>query len=206
MNALPTLLRSKRANFAGAVVLAWAWGMFSYAHTLAFLSSGDWTYLLFAASETLAAVLFLLRSEAVTVSADPTDWLLAISATFAPFFFSPAADALLPDARLALVPGIAIQIAGLASLNRSYGLVAAKRTIKTGGMYRFVRHPMYASYLLSFTAYVLANTSAANALTYVVALALLLLRMLREERHLGLDPLYRAYMQQVPYRVLPWIF
>ncbi|MDC8759246.1 methyltransferase family protein [Janthinobacterium fluminis] len=206
MDTLPALLRSKRLNFASGMLLAWAWGMFSYAHALAFQRSGDWTYLLFCASETLAAALFLLRSEAVTVSLDPGDWLLAIGATFAPFFFNPSAGGILPEARYALVPGILIQIAGLISLNRSYGLVAAKRRIKTGGMYRLVRHPMYASYLLSFTAYVLANTSAANVLTYVLTLAMLGLRMLREERHLGQDADYRAYMGRVKYRVLPWIF
>ncbi len=206
MSSLPTLLRSKRATFAGSVLLAWAWGMFAYSHLLAYRGSGDWAYLLFAASETLAAALFVLRSEAVTVSTYPADWLLAIGGSFAPFFFTPEAQAIWPGARILMVLGISLQIAALLSLNRSYGLVAARRAIKTGGLYRCVRHPMYASYLVSCTGYLLANSSPQNLLTYLVAMALLLLRLLREERHLSLDAQYRAYKQQVQYRVLPWIF
>lgn len=200
------VFRSKQTNLFVGILLAWAWGMFSYAHFLGFKTTGDWAYLLFCASETLAAVLFLVRSEPVTVSVDPIDWVLAISATFAPFFFAPAAWGILPEAKLMLVAGTTIQIAGLISLNRSFGLVAAKREIKTAGMYRIVRHPLYASYLLSFSGYVLANTSVTNLAVYVTTMILLFSRLLREERHLALDAQYRAYMSQVRYRVIPLVF
>lgn len=200
------VFRSKQTNLFVGILLAWAWGMFSYAHILGFQKTGDWTYLLFFTSETLVAVLFLVRSEPVTVSVDPIDWVLAISATFAPFFLGPAAWGILPEAKLMLVAGATIQIAGLISLNRSFGLVAAKREIKTAGMYRIVRHPLYASYLLSFTGYVLANTSMTNLTVYVVTILLLFFRLLQEERHLALDVQYRAYMSQVRYRVIPFVF
>ena len=199
-------VRSKHAPVLLGILLAFAWGMFSYAHLLGFKATGDWTYLLFCAAETLAAVLFLVRSEAVTVSRVPLDWVLAISATFAPFLFAPASWAILPQAKLLLVVGSSVQIAGLLSLNRSFGLVPAKREIKTAGLYRIVRHPLYASYFVSFSGYVLANTSIANLVVYVCAISLLFFRLLREEKHLALDAGYRAYMQQVKYRIVPLIF
>jgi protein-S-isoprenylcysteine O-methyltransferase Ste14 len=196
----------KYAPLILGIPLAFAWGMFSYAHFLGFRATGDWTYLLFCAAETLAAVLFLVRSEAVTVSRAPLDWVLAISATFAPFLFAPAAWGILPQAKLLLVAGSSVQIAGLLSLNRSFGLVPAKREIKTAGLYRIVRHPLYASYFVSFTGYVLANTSIANLVVYACAIGLLFFRLLREEKHLALDLEYRAYMSQVKYRIVPLIF
>lgn len=196
---------SSKHVFLGSL-LAFAWGMFSYAHLLGFRATGDFTYLLFCAAETLAAVLFLVRSEAVTVSRAALDWMLAISATFAPFLFTPAAWGILPQAKLLLVLGSSVQIVGLLSLNRSFGLVPAKREIKTTGLYKIVRHPLYASYFVSFTGYVLANTSIANLVVYASVISLLFFRLLREEKHLALDLEYRAYMQRVRYRLVPLIF
>lgn len=201
---LPAFL--KHAPLVVGAPMALAWGMFAYSHMRAFNASGDWSYLLFCIAETLGALLFVVRSEAVTVSAAPSDWALAIGATFAPFLFAPAAWGLLPQARLLVIAGSCLQIAGLLSLNRSFGLVPAKREIKTAGLYRFVRHPLYASYLLSFSGYMLANTSLANLAVFAGGATLLVLRLLREERHLGLDPAYRAYMRQVKYRIVPFIF
>lgn len=202
---IPTVSSKHAPLFLGGA-LAFAWGMFSYSHLLGFRATGDWTYLLFCSAETLAAVLFLVRSEAVTVSHSPLDWGLAISATFAPFLFAPAAWGVLPQASVLLVAGSGVQIAGLLSLNRSFGLVPAKREIKTAGLYGIVRHPLYASYFVSFTGYVLANTSIANLIVYACAIGLLFFRLLREEKHLALDLEYRAYMKRVKYRIVPLIF
>ena len=109
-------------------------------------------------------------------------------------------------ARYLLAIGSLLQIAGLLSLNRSFGLVAAQRGIKTGGMYRVVRHPVYASYLISSSAYLLTNASPTNGVVYVLAMLMLVARLLREERFLSSDVRYRVYMRQVKYRLLPFIF
>ena len=206
MKSYRELLNSKKLNLIIGIVLAFAWGIFSYVHILGFQQTGDWSYLLFCATETLVAFFFLIRTEPNTVSTDLVDWGLAISATFAPFFFSPAGWGILPEAKLMLAVGSAIQIAGLLSLNRSFGLVAANREIKTAGMYRFIRHPLYASYLLSFTGYVLANSSFSNLMVYTITMVLLFFRLHREEKHLSLDQKYRNYMKQVRYRVIPLVF
>ncbi|MBA5606949.1 isoprenylcysteine carboxylmethyltransferase family protein [Duganella sp. FT3S] len=203
---LAMLLRSRPLNLALGMLLAWAWGLFCYAHLQAFLRSGDWSYLLFCASESLVAVLFLIRSEPARVSASPLDWGLAIAATFVPFLFSPTGETVVPAARLMIVAGVLIQIAGLLSLNRSFGLVAAHRTLKTGGLYSVVRHPLYASYLLSYAGYIVNNTSALNVAVSVLSGALMVARLLREERFLARDPRYLAYMAQVKYRVIPRLF
>ncbi|UQV47358.1 hypothetical protein KIV45_11170 [Janthinobacterium lividum] len=120
--------------------------------------------------------------------------------------FSPSEMTIWPAARYLLVFGCVLQIAGLLSLNRSFGLVVAQRNIKTHGMYRFVRHPVYASYVVSSTAYLLSNASPGNTAVYAAAMLLLVLRLLREERFLSTDVRYRVYMRQVKYRLLPFIF
>jgi protein-S-isoprenylcysteine O-methyltransferase Ste14 len=112
----------------------------------------------------------------------------------------------LPKAKFLIVVGISVQIAGLMSLNRSFGIVPAKREIKTAGMYRLVRHPLYAAYFVAFTGYVLANTSTANLVVYIAEISLQILRLLREEKHLSMDYAYRAYMKRVKFRIVPLIY
>ncbi|APA71148.1 methyltransferase family protein [Janthinobacterium sp. 1_2014MBL_MicDiv] len=206
MHTLAHFFGSRRASLLTGIAMACLWGMFASAHVFAFLHDGDWSYLLFCAAETLAALFFLVRSAPVSVSTDAGDWLLAIGATFAPFFFAPSDMTIWPAAQYLLATGSLLQIAGLLSLNRSFGLVAARRDIKTGGMYRVVRHPVYASYVLSSSAYLLTNASPANAVVYAAAMLMLVARLLREERFLATDVRYRVYMRQVKYRLLPFIF
>jgi protein-S-isoprenylcysteine O-methyltransferase Ste14 len=102
--------------------------------------------------------------------------------------------------------GTVLQIISLISLNRSFALVAAKREIKTAWMYCIVRHPLYASYFLVFSGYVLAHTTMANLFVYMITMGFLCVRIFREERHLALDPAYRTYMLEVRYRLLPFVF
>lgn len=200
------LLDSKVVNLLAGFVMAALWGLFAYRHMLAFQNNGEWVYVVISISEMLSASLFVFRSAPVTVSTDPLDWFFALAGTFMPLLFIPVSWGLLPAAKNLIVLGIALQIFGLLSLNRSYALVAAKRKIKTRGMYRFVRHPMYASYLVLITGYVLSNTTWWNFLLYVMSLGFLFVRMVREEKHLALDPVYAEYLQRVRYRVIPFVF
>ncbi|MGW8393339.1 methyltransferase family protein [Pseudoduganella sp. HUAS MS19] len=205
MNTQP-ILGTRAVSLLATMALASVWLLFSVAHARAFNATGDWTYLLFVASETLVAALFMLRSEPAAVSHSPLDWVLAITSTGAPFLFAPSGEGLLPAARVLIVAGVLLQIGGLLSLNRSFGLVAARRQIKTSGLYRWMRHPLYASYLLSYVGYVLSNSSIGNAATCLLASLLLLARLLREERFLSRDSEYVLYMRRVKYRVLPMVF
>lgn len=206
MKMSSAILYSGRTNLLVGVCMALLWAAFAFVHVLAFRNTGNWSYLVFCAAETAMALMFLIRSEPVTVSTVPGDWMLAIGASYAPFLFYPSDWGIVPEARLLLVVGSTILLIGVLSLNRSIGVVAAKREIKTGGMYRFVRHPLYASYFISFSGYVLSNTSARNVAVFAITMVLLVLRLLREERHLAQDPAYRAYMGKVKYRVMPLVF
>jgi len=206
VNASTALRNSTHGKLLTGFLLALLWSLFAYRHLLAFAGTREWAYLLIGLSETLTAIMFIVRAAPQTISSDRLDWLAAILGTFSPFFFIPGPWGLVPAAKHAIGIGVLMQIFGMCSLNRSFGLVAAKREIKTRGMYRLVRHPLYASYLLIFTAYLLANTTVNNGIVWTVAIASLFFRMLREERHLRSDPAYCKYMAKVRYRVIPLMF
>lgn len=182
------------------------YGFFAVAHFSKFQETREWTLLLVVISETLAAGFFIFRSTPKTVSVAPFDWLVALGGTFMPLFLRPAAWGVLPPASIVMALGTMIQIASMLSLNRSFALVAAKREIKTAWMYRIVRHPIYASYFLIFSGYVLVHTTLENLIVYALTMGFLYARIFREEKHLALDPSYRAYMVEVRYRLIPFVY
>lgn len=205
---MKTLTQAPNFNLhlLAGVLMAPLWGWFAYRHVTAFLMTNEWSYLFICISETLGAAFFLVRKFPQSVSAAPFDWIVAVVGTFSAFLLLPADWGVVPAAKHAVVIGTGLTLLGMISLNRSFALVAAKREIKTAGMYRFVRHPLYASYLVTFTGYVLANTTLENVVVYFFVIACMFVRMFREEKHLSLDVEYRQYMRQVRYRIIPFIF
>jgi protein-S-isoprenylcysteine O-methyltransferase Ste14 len=206
MDSVTTVWQSRSINLVTSILFAATWALFASAHLSSFRHHHDAALLLFAAAETLVAALFLVRSAPASVSPHPLDWLLGIAGTFLTLLLRPSSEALLPSASMAIGAGALLQIAAFASLNRSIAVVPARRTIKTRGLYRLVRHPVYASYFLSHTGYALSNSSARNIALVVATLILLLFRIIREERHLAQDPAYRGYMARVRYRLCPYLF
>ncbi|HEX2769461.1 MAG TPA: methyltransferase [Geobacteraceae bacterium] len=206
MELLTCFSHSRRANLYSGIILAISFATFAYSHLLGFNRTHEWTLLLFCFSETLATVFLLIRTDPKTVSVIHFDWLVAVGGTFAPLLLRPAAWGIAPFAKYTIAAGVMIQIAGLISLNRSFAIVAAKREIKTGGLYRFVRHPLYASYFLTYCGYVLANTTIRNLILYAITIVLLFIRVFREEEHLAMDIQYREYTQKVNYRIIPFVY
>lgn len=206
MSTESTILNSRAAHAVFSVLLAATFLLFAANHIRAFMLWGEWSYLAFCIAEAVVAFMFIFRSQPASVSADPLDWLVAFCGTFTPLFFSPSPDGLMPGASWLLILGSLMMLAGVLSLNRSFGLVPARRTIKTAGAYALVRHPLYASYLVMFAGYMLANPSWRNVLVCVLAVGLMLARIFREERHLAQDSNYRAYMDKVKYRLIPTVF
>jgi hypothetical protein len=85
------------------------------------------------AQETVLVALILMRRQSLATSDRPADWVLGIGDTLLPLLMRPAG---VPDPlswlgqplQLVGVPSAAL---ALASLGRSFGLVAANRRIKT---------------------------------------------------------------------------
>jgi protein-S-isoprenylcysteine O-methyltransferase Ste14 len=206
MSSLRDLLRSRWPTVFSALLLPALWTVFALAHARAFVATHEASLLMFSLAETLAAGFYLIRTEPKSVSEFPSDWIIAIAGTLSPLLLRPAPWGILPEAGLLIFAGAVLQLLSMASLNRSFAVVPARREIRTAWMYRIVRHPLYASYFLALTGYALVNTTLANIVICLATLGLFLARAFREEKHLALDPAYRQYMLEVRYRIVPFVF
>ncbi|QTQ36185.1 Phospholipid methyltransferase family protein [Aromatoleum petrolei] len=206
MPRIPQMIASPRAQIFTGVILSALWGFFAAAHLVTFNLNGKASLLVFGVAETLIAAFFLLRTEPKSFTNNPHEWVVAVLGTFLPLLLRPTSDTPVPFAEWGVLLGSTMQIAAVLSLNRSLALVPALRELKTAGMYRFVRHPIYASYLFNFCFYLAANFSSPNLLIVAVSLTLLLARVYFEERHLAQTPEYRAYRSRVRWRLIPFVF
>ena len=150
---------------------------------------------------------FLTRNLPKGVSLSAYDWVIGIAGTFAIVLFQPVAEAQDQWIGHGLQwAGMILQILGILSLNRSFGIVAANRGVKSTGMYRYIRHPLYFSYTVSFLGYLINHPSCWNGMIYAGAVCLWILRLLAEERFLMQDAEYRSYAERVRSRLIPGIF
>ena len=107
---------------------------------------------------------------------------------------------------LLVVAGSVLASGAILSLGRSFSIEAANRSIQTHGLYRFVRHPIYAAYLPSVGGFLVAYPSWLNALMFVAWMSFQVARIRREEAVLSLDTQYQLYAQQVRWRLIPGLW
>jgi protein-S-isoprenylcysteine O-methyltransferase Ste14 len=168
----------------------------------------DWFPLLLLFSEGLVVFFILVRRRTDTISVRPYDWAIAMSGTFLALAVSTGGEPVIHPALgvMPLMLGVMIHTGAKLSLRRSFGVVAASRGVMVKGMYRFVRHPMYAGYIMSQAGYLLLAPSLRNLLVYLAVWPLLLARIFAEERILMKDAEYREYASRVRSRLIPLVF
>lgn len=206
MSTSEKLLTTPGMQLLTGALLSGLWLLFAVAHLSIFWSSGKASLVVFAIAEAIVAMFFLLRTPPRTFTHKPVEWFVAIAGTFLPLLLRPTEGTAGAFSEWGLIFGSVLQIAGVLSLNRSLALVPALRELKTSGMYRFVRHPIYFSYLITFSCYLAANFSPQNLGILLVSVCLLVMRIHFEERHLSQSPEYRAYRSYVRWRLIPFIF
>lgn len=206
--------RSRRgpltADFPDALARILVAGLFlpfALRFVASFAETGRLTSLLLLCSESLIVVLTIARRSAVAVDRQWTTRMITTLSIVGPFLLRPVSDGA-PELYTSpvLAAGLLVVIAGKLSLGRSFGIVPANRGIVIAGVYRFVRHPIYAGYLVTHVAFLAANPLALNAALLVMADTALVLRALREERTLLLDRVYAAYAGRVRWRLMPGLF
>ncbi len=145
--------------------------------------------------------LFLLRRDPVRTGT-AFDALIAVLGSFS-ISFMPAA----PNQGLAvlvlLATGLALWLWALFCLGRSFGIAPADRGLKTGGPYRYIRHPVYAGELLTALGVVVAGVTPEAILASSIWWLLQCWRMVREEKVLGG---YEDYQARVRWRVVPGVW
>lgn len=201
----PVWLTPRRLDRAEQIAIVLLWALL--AHRV-YEASNPFAPLVMLA-ETSVVIFVLLRRSTEQISMRLGDWLLAATATYAPLLIMPAPtvwNALVPLAVGLVLFGNVVQIAAKLFLRRSFGIAPANRGIKQDGMYRFVRHPMYAGYLFVHIGILLLMPSLVNLVIYALGWWAQILRLLAEERLLSQDAAYRDYMQKTRWRLVPGIF
>ena len=171
------------------------------------LSATNWYPLVLLVSEGLVVLLLLIRRPTTRISTDIRDWAIAAGGTFLVLLVTKGGEPLATAAGVVLMLiGLATHVGAKICLWRSFGLIAAHRGLKVTGLYAFVRHPMYAGYVVSHVGFLLISPSWWNLAIYLVVWTLLVARIFAEERVLGQDPDYQVFKASVRYRLLPGVF
>ena len=205
---MKSLLLNKKIILLSNIALAVLWGSFVWRHSALYLEGKQSFVLLFILVETILVFVFLFRKKPKDISIRPIDWSIALAGTFSPLLFTPSHIALSAiTGNTLLFLGTAIVFLSYLSLNRSFGIVPADRGIKTEGLYRLVRHPMYLGYIVLDTGYVVLNASSYNVLVFLIIIGTIAWRIRAEEMFFeSTNKEYTAFKKQTRFALLPFVY
>jgi protein-S-isoprenylcysteine O-methyltransferase Ste14 len=170
------------------------------------------------------AVLYICRRRSTETAADVPSLFFAHLATWLPMVGYTGGTPLAPGVALpcfvAMTISAFVSLLGFLSLGRSWGIIPANRGVRTGGLYRIVRHPIYASYLVTYGAYTLAVARLPvdpahpgvvpdlhywNLAVYAIFAISTVARTYYEERVLRRDPSYAEFAEKTRARLIPFV-
>ncbi|NIO43304.1 MAG: isoprenylcysteine carboxyl methyltransferase, partial [Burkholderiales bacterium] len=156
------LIRATGVACTNSVLAVW-FGLFAYAHAVSFIERPRLSIFLMVVMETTAAFFLLIRRAPDETWHSWRTWITTSGGTLAPLLLRPTAavDDLLVGQFLQ-TSACALQIAAVLSLNRSFGLLPAYRGVRSNGLYRWVRHPLYSAYTMAIAGYLINNFTAYN--------------------------------------------
>jgi len=189
------------------LLLAAMYLIFAYLHLTHFAATARPSLLLIVASESLLVVFVLIRRDPDATWHSWWTWLTMLGGTFGPLLFRPAAaaeDLLVGQA--VQIAGLVLEVAAIMALSRSFGLLPAHRGIKSDGLYRLVRHPLYMAYTLAWLGYVINNFSLYNIAVLVFATGFQVLRIRNEEAFLRRYPDYVTLSERTRWRLVPFVW
>lgn len=189
------------------MLLATLFILFAIANAKSFLENPRLSVFLIVVTEMIVAIFLIIRRDPDETRHTWQTWISTTCGTLAPFLLRPieVTEDLLPGEILQLV-GFILQIAALLSLNRSIGLLPAHRGVKSGGLYSWVRHPLYTAYVITYLGYWINNQSLNNAAVVLVGTAFLVMRIYYEEALLLKYADYTRYANRIRWRLIPSIW
>lgn len=206
-NRVQKILSSSFFFWITNIFLALFFGRFLLNFIDAFIKTKDWGFFLPIIVQTLIIILFLTRKNTKKISTSFYDWAIGIGGTSASLLFRPVPpSSLLEFGIIIQTAAFMLQIVSLIYLNRSMGVVPANRGLKSSGPYKFVRHPLYATYLISCTGFTLGHPGQPNGFVLLAIYLFEILRIFNEERFLSHDKNYQAYMKKTKWRLIPFVF
>jgi len=99
-----------------------------------------------------------------------------------------------------LLLGTGLSALGVLSLRSSFSIMTEARELVTGGIYRYISHPMYLGQFLTYFGIASFHSSRGSWILYVVFLGLQFVRLRLEERKLK-----GAFSEYDAYRKSCWI-
>lgn len=201
--------RERLSWLLSTALLASLFSIFAFAHFQTWRDTGHFSGLGIVAQELLVVTLFVTRRRATRTSWSPVAWIAATVGAFGTLAVRPGVEAVGGlDGLWAAVQllGVLGSIAALGVLGRSFGIVPAYRGLRTGGPYRLVRHPAYASYFVGHVGYLLENPTWWNAAVLLAVTAGQLVRIQHEEALLSEDPAYVEYRRSTRWRLVPFLY
>jgi protein-S-isoprenylcysteine O-methyltransferase Ste14 len=154
-------------------------------------------------------LVIVVRREYVRLDRNSFRWGVCILSFFSGLFFIkslPMQESIVAVAEVINSIGIVVGIAAFVSLGRSFGIVPAVRKVKTRGIYRIVRHPMFVSDILFKIPVVLKYFTIYNCVIFLVSLVLYIIRAGYEEEILSQTEEYQQYQREVKYRFIPFVY
>jgi protein-S-isoprenylcysteine O-methyltransferase Ste14 len=157
----------------------------------------------------LMGLLALIRLPPRSSTVTPLTLLATTVSIFVPALMRPED----PSHGLLALGAVAVELIGVALgqvsrlyLGRRFALLPANRGVMTRGPFRFVRHPVYAGWLILSIGYVMAFPSVRNGLIVVATMPFILWRIVQEETLLAEDPEFRDYLAHTRWRLIPGLY
>ena len=189
------------------MLLATLFILFAIANAKSFLENPRLSVFLIVITETIVSIFLIIRRDPDETEHTWQTWITTSCGTLAPFLLRPIeATEDLPLGEIFQITAFIMQIAALVYLNRSFGLLPAHRGVKSGGLYGWVRHPLYTAYVIMFLGYWINNQSLNNAAVIVVGAAFLVMRIHYEEALLFKYADYTRYAKRIRWRLIPSIW
>jgi len=204
-------IKSRFLRFSFRAITAIFFLRFATEALVIYFETKSINYLLLVVSELISVGLLIFARDSLNVRITALAILSTTCGTFYYLlidFFEYSTVQLIPlEAGIFLqTTGIALQIYSKLSLGRSFGLLPANRGVVKGGAYRFVRHPIYASYMIGHVGYILGAFNFWNFIVLIIAHTFQFIRIREEEALLKKDVDYLAYSKRVKWKILPFVF
>ncbi|MBP5561687.1 MAG: isoprenylcysteine carboxylmethyltransferase family protein [Muribaculaceae bacterium] len=133
-------------------------------------------------------------------------WLGVIAANIAAVKVIDETCPLMSVHTVVFVVGLAMALASLWSLGKSFAVTPMTSTIKTRRMFSFVRHPMYLGESLMVLSCLLTSMSVVSALVLLLYAFFMVMRIGEEEKLLLKTEEYQKYCVSTPWRLIPFVW
>jgi protein-S-isoprenylcysteine O-methyltransferase Ste14 len=191
------------------IVLVLALGRYAFVKAWQAWQSNEFNFVeaAFAIHNIVMLTLILVRRQHVSIDRNIFNQIIALAAFFSGIIFQKhPTDNMRYASEVIMVIATILGIITLVNLGRSFGILIAVRQVKTSGLYRIIRHPMYFTDILWRIGYLVGNLYWLNSIIFLASSACYVYRALLEERFLSQFTEYQEYKKKVRYRFLPGLF